>query len=53
MKQKGSWNSNSDQFENFKIIFKAAKNDIKTLNYLVKSYAQNLERKIYLKGYMD
>ena len=35
MKQNGSQDSNTDQFGDFKIIFKAANKNIKTLNYPV------------------
>ena len=38
MKQNGSWDSKSDPFGDFTIIFEAAKNNIKILNYPVRYY---------------
>ena len=40
MKQNGSWESKSDPFGDFTIIFEAAKNNIKILNYPVRYYAR-------------
>jgi len=40
MKQNGSWDSKSDPFGDFTIIFEAAKNNIKILNYPVRYYAR-------------
>ena len=40
MKDNGSWESKSDPFGDFTIIFEAAKNDIKILNYPVRYYAR-------------
>ncbi len=40
MKQKGSWDSKSDPFGDLKIIFEAAINNIKILNYTVRYYAR-------------
>ena len=40
MKKNGSWNSKSDPFGDFTIIFEAAKNNIKILNYPVRYYAR-------------
>ena len=38
MKQNGSWDSKSDPFGDFTIIFEAAKNNVKILNYPVRYY---------------
>ena len=40
MKKNGSWDSKSDPFGDFTIIFEAAKNNIKILNYPVRYYAR-------------
>ena len=40
MKGNGSWESKVDPFGDFTIIFEAAKNDIKILNYPVRYYAR-------------
>ncbi len=40
MKQNESWDSKSDPFGDFTIIFEAAKNNIKILNYPVRYYAR-------------
>ena len=40
MKQNGSWESESDPFGDFTIIFEAANNNIKILNYPVRYYAR-------------
>ena len=40
MKQNGSWDSKSDPFGDFTIIFEAANNNIKILNYPVRYYAR-------------
>ena len=40
MKQNGSWESKSDPFGDFTIIFEAANNNIKILNYPVRYYAR-------------
>ena len=40
MKDNGSWESKLDPFGDFTIIFEAAKNDIKILNYPVRYYAR-------------
>ena len=40
MKENGSWDSLSDPFGDFTIIFEAAKNNIKILNYPVRYYAR-------------
>ena len=40
MRKNGSWESKSDPFGDFTIIFEAAKNDIKILNYPVRYYAR-------------
>ncbi len=40
MKHNGSWESRLDPFGDFTIIFEAAKNDIKILNYPVRYYAR-------------
>tara|TARA_Y100001968_G_scaffold227668_1_gene210434 strand:- start:4329 stop:5420 length:1092 start_codon:yes stop_codon:yes gene_type:complete len=40
MKKNGSWDSMSDPFGDFTIIFEAAKNNIKILNYPVRYYAR-------------
>ncbi len=40
MKKNGSWDSESDPFGDFTIIFEAAKNNIKILNYPVRYYAR-------------
>ena len=40
MKKNGSWESKTDPFGDFTIIFEAAKNDIKILNYPVRYYAR-------------
>ena len=40
MKQNGSWDSQSDPFGDFTIIFEAANNNIKILNYPVRYYAR-------------
>ncbi len=40
MKRNGSWDSKSDPFGDFTIIFEAAKNNIKILNYPVRYYAR-------------
>ena len=40
MKKNGSWESKSDPFGDFTIIFEAAKNNIKILNYPVRYYAR-------------
>ena len=40
MKENGSWDSKSDPFGDFTIIFEAAKNNIKILNYPVRYYAR-------------
>ncbi len=40
MKSNGSWDSKLDPFGDFTIIFEAAKNNIKILNYPVKYYAR-------------
>ena len=40
MKDNGSWESRIDPFGDFTIIFEAAKNDIKILNYPVRYYAR-------------
>ena len=40
MKKNGSWDSRSDPFGDFTIIFEAAKNNIKILNYPVRYYAR-------------
>ena len=52
MKQNGSWDSKSDPFGDT-IIFEAANNNIKILNYPVRYTLENLEYKIYLDGLMD
>ena len=51
MKQNGSW-IKSDPFGDFTIIFEAAKNNIKILNYPVRYYVKS-RRQIYLDGLMD
>ena len=43
MKQNGSWESKSDPFGDFTIIFEAANNNIKILNYPVRYYARQSE----------
>ncbi len=40
MKKNGSWDSKSDPFGDFTIIFEAANNNIKILNYPVRYYAR-------------
>jgi len=40
MKQNGSWDSKADPFGDFTIIFEAANNNIKILNYPVRYYAR-------------
>ena len=40
MKENGSWDSMSDPFGDFTIIFEAANNNIKILNYPVRYYAR-------------
>ncbi len=40
MEQNGSWDSKSDPFGDFTIIFEAASNNIKILNYPVRYYAR-------------
>ena len=40
MKENGSWESKSDPFGDFTIIFEAANNNIKILNYPVRYYAR-------------
>tara|TARA_B100000900_G_C20548798_1_gene703786 strand:- start:401 stop:1492 length:1092 start_codon:yes stop_codon:yes gene_type:complete len=40
MKENGSWDSKSDPFGDFTIIFEAANNNIKILNYPVRYYAR-------------
>tara|TARA_Y100000766_G_scaffold231200_1_gene205259 strand:- start:165 stop:1256 length:1092 start_codon:yes stop_codon:yes gene_type:complete len=40
MKKNGSWDSRSDPFGDFTIIFEAANNNIKILNYPVRYYAR-------------
>ncbi len=40
MKKNGSWESKSDPFGDFTIIFEAAKNNIKILNYPVRYYSR-------------
>ena len=40
MKENGSWDSKSDPFGDYTIIFEAAKNNIKILNYPVMYYAR-------------
>jgi len=40
MKQNGSWDSKSAPFGDFTIIFEAANNNIKILNYPVRYYAR-------------
>ena len=40
MKKNGSWDSKTDPFGDFTIIFEAAKNNIKILNYPVRYYAR-------------
>ena len=40
MKENGSWDSKSDPFGDYTIIFEAAKNNIKILNYPVRYYAR-------------
>ncbi len=40
MKKNGSWDSKADPFADFTIIFEAAKNNIKILNYPVRYYAR-------------
>ena len=40
MKENGSWESKSDPFGDFTIIFEAAKNNINILNYPVRYYAR-------------
>ena len=40
MKKNGSWDSKADPFGDFTIIFEAAKNNIKILNYPVRYYAR-------------
>ena len=40
MKQNGSWESKTDPFGDFTIIFEAANNNIKILNYPVRYYAR-------------
>ena len=40
MKKNGSWESKTDPFGDFTIIFEAAKNNIKILNYPVRYYAR-------------
>ena len=40
MKENGSWNSKADPFGDFTIIFEAANNNIKILNYPVRYYAR-------------
>jgi len=40
MRKNGSWESKSDPFGDFTIIFEAANNDIKILNYPVRYYAR-------------
>ena len=40
MKENGSWDSKTDPFGDFTIIFEAARNNIKILNYPVRYYAR-------------
>ena len=52
MKENGSWDSKSDPFGDFTIIFEAANNNIKILNYPVRYYARQSESQIFLDGLM-